>query len=81
MFYAVLAIVVGSAVIAIGGGGVGPMRSRWEKVLSKYDEEKPKVQSAAQGAKDRIAQRAQQRADQARALQEPPRGGAARQGT
>ncbi|MGI9051412.1 MAG: hypothetical protein ACR2HQ_01965 [Ilumatobacteraceae bacterium] len=75
MFYAVLAIVVGSAVIAIGGGGVGPMRSRWEKVLSKYDEEKPKVQAAAQGAKDRIAQRA----DQARALQEPPRGGAVRQ--
>jgi hypothetical protein len=66
LFYAVLAIIVGSAVIAIGGGGIGPMRSRWDNVLTKYDEEKPKLQQAAQGSKDRIAQRAQQRADQAR---------------
>jgi hypothetical protein len=66
LFYAVLAIIVGSAVIAIGGGGIGPMRSRWENVLAKYDEEKPKLQQAAQGSKDRIAQRAQQRTEQAR---------------
>jgi Mechanosensitive ion channel, conserved TM helix len=65
LFYAVLAIIVGSAVIAIGGGGIGPMRSRWDNVLTRYDEEKPKLQQAAQGSKDRIAQRAQQRADQA----------------
>jgi hypothetical protein len=66
LFYAVLAIIVGSAVIAIGGGGIGPMRSRWDNVLARYDEEKPKLQQAAQGSKERIAQRAQQRADQAR---------------
>jgi mechanosensitive ion channel-like protein len=66
LFYAVLAIIVGSAVIAIGGGGIGPMRSRWENTLAKYDAEKPKLQQAAQGSKDRIAQRAQQRAQQAR---------------
>jgi hypothetical protein len=30
LFYAVLAIIVGSAVIAIGGGGITPMRARWE---------------------------------------------------
>jgi hypothetical protein len=66
LFYALLAIIVGSAVIAIGGSGIGPMRSRWESVLAKYDDEKPKLQQATQGAKDRIAQRAQQRTDQAR---------------
>jgi hypothetical protein len=66
LFYAVLAIIVGSAIIAIGGGGVVPMRSRWENVLTKYDEEKPKLRDAAQGSKERIAQRAQERADQAR---------------
>lgn len=65
LFYAVLAIIVGSAVIAIGGGGIGPMRSRWENALAKYDEEKPKMQQAASGSKERIAQRAQQRMDQA----------------
>lgn len=64
LFYALLAIVVGVAVIAIGGGGIGPMRSRWERVLSRYDAEKPRVQQAAQGSKERIAERAQARAAQ-----------------
>lgn len=67
LFYAVLAIVVGSAIIAIGGSGVGPMRSRWENVLARYDEEKPKMQQAAQGSKERIAQRAEQRVSEAKA--------------
>ena len=60
-----LAISVGSAVIAIGGGGIYPMRARWERILTKYDDEKPNVQRAAQGSKERIAQRAQQRMDEA----------------
>ena len=64
LFYAILAIIVGSAVIAIGGGGIAPMRERWQNVLNKYDEEKPKIQQARQGATDRIKQRAEQRLDQ-----------------
>jgi hypothetical protein len=64
LFYAMLAIVVGVTVVAVGGGGIGPMRARWDNALAKYDEEKPKVQEASKGAKDRIAQRAQQRADE-----------------
>jgi hypothetical protein len=48
LFYAVLAVIVGSAIVAIGGGGIAPMRSRWERTLDRYDEEKPKVQRAAQ---------------------------------
>src|SRR4051794_5518366 len=70
LFYAVLAIVVGSAVIAIGGGGIAPMRSRWENALARYDEEKPRLREAARGSKDRIAERAQQRAAQAQGGQE-----------
>ncbi|MGH9271698.1 MAG: mechanosensitive ion channel family protein [Ilumatobacteraceae bacterium] len=66
LFYALLAIVVGVTVIAVGGGGVGPMRSRWDNALAKYDEEKPKVQEASKGAKDRIADRARERAQQAK---------------
>jgi small-conductance mechanosensitive channel len=58
LFYAVLAMVVGVTVIAVGGGGIAPMRSRWENTLAKYDEEKPKLQQAAQGSKDRIADQA-----------------------
>lgn len=59
LFYALLAIVVGSAVIAIGGGGIQPMRSRWESALDKWDEEKPQARQEMQGAKERISQRAQ----------------------
>jgi hypothetical protein len=43
MFYAVLAVVAGSAIVAIGGSGIEPMRQRWENVLRRYDEEKPRV--------------------------------------
>jgi len=60
LFYALLAILVGSAVIAIGGGGIQPMRGRWESVLTKWDEEKPQARQEMQGAGDRIGQRAQQ---------------------
>lgn len=72
LFYALLAIIVGSAVIAVGGGGIQPMRERWMNVLTKYDEEKPKVQQAAQGAKERIDQRAQVRLQQAKSAQRRP---------
>lgn len=72
LFYALLAIIVGSAVISIGGGGIQPMRERWTNVLDKYDEEKPKVQQASQGAKQRIEQRAQTRRNQAETLQRRP---------
>lgn len=66
LFYALLAIVVGSAVIAIGGGGIGPMRQRWENVLARYDEEKGNVRQQADGASDRIADRADELAERAK---------------
>ena len=43
LFYALLAIVVGSAIVAIGGSGIGPLRERWERVLARVDEEAPRV--------------------------------------
>ncbi len=60
LFYALLAIVVGSAVIAIGGGGVQPMRARWEQALARYDQEKQLMRDEMQGAGERIAGRAQE---------------------
>lgn len=43
LFYALLAIVAGSLIIAVGGGGIVPMRSRWEQWLSRAEEEAPKI--------------------------------------
>jgi hypothetical protein len=37
LFYALLAIVAGSAIVAIGGGGIVPMRSRVERWLNSVE--------------------------------------------
>jgi hypothetical protein len=66
LFYGVLAIVVGSAVIAIGGGGIQPMQQRWQSALARWDQEKPQMQQQMNGAGDRIQQRAQDLKQQAK---------------
>jgi len=43
---AALATIAGIAIVAIGGGGIGPMQQRWQSVLSRYDQEKPRMQQA-----------------------------------
>jgi hypothetical protein len=68
LFYAVLAIVVGCTVIAVGGGGIQPMRQRWDRALGRYDMEKPRLQDAMKGSKERIQARARERAAEAQAI-------------
>ncbi len=46
--------------IAIGGGGIQPMRARWEQVLQKWDAEMPNLQQQTSGAGERIATRTQE---------------------
>ncbi len=41
LYYACLAVIVGSAIVAIGGGGIAPMRVRWEKALNRLEQETP----------------------------------------
>ena len=43
LFYGLIAIIAGSLIIAIGGGGIQPMRSRWEKWLRTAEAEAPRV--------------------------------------
>ncbi|MBA3431066.1 MAG: hypothetical protein H0U16_06245 [Actinobacteria bacterium] len=76
LFYALLAIIVGSAVIAIGGGGIKTMSQYWERAANKAEQESSNVKEEAQGSKERIQERAQERAQQARPSGEdsPPTG-------
>lgn len=53
VFYAVLATLVGSAIVAVGGGGIQPMRQRWERALNRYDLERPRLQQEMQDARRR----------------------------
>lgn len=45
LFYALLAVVAGSAIVAIGGGGINPMRSRWESFLNKAESDAQAVRA------------------------------------
>jgi hypothetical protein len=50
LFYAVLALVVGVAIVAVGGGGILPMRERWERALNRAEQEAPRAKQQAQMA-------------------------------
>jgi hypothetical protein len=43
LYYAMLAIVVGVSVVAIGGSGIMALRPRWESALNRIDQEVPRV--------------------------------------
>ena len=64
MFYALLAIIVGSAVVAVGGGGIQTMKRYWERAASRAESESSSIKDEASGAKERIQERAQERKDQ-----------------
>lgn len=63
-FQAVMFAIAGIAVVAVGGGGIGPMRQRWEQALNRMDEEAPRIKEQRTGAKERIEQRMQDRTEQ-----------------
>jgi hypothetical protein len=50
LWYAILAIVVGSAVVAIGGGGIKTMQRYWERTASRAEERAPQLTRQAQPA-------------------------------
>ena len=64
LFTAILVVIAGSAVVAIGGGGIQTMSRYWERAAQRVERESDKVKNEAEGAKDRIQARAQERAQQ-----------------
>jgi len=66
LFYALLAIIVGSAIVAIGGGGIRTMGRYWERVAQRAELESTAVKSQMQGSQERVQERAQERAEQVR---------------
>lgn len=73
VLYATLAALVGVVVVAVGGGGIVPMRQRWENALSKVESEAPAMRSAAQNARpagQAVREQAQQYRPQSSAEQQ-----------
>jgi len=48
LWYAILAILVGSAVVSIGGGGIKPMQRYWERATAKAEQGGPQLAQEAQ---------------------------------
>jgi hypothetical protein len=57
LFYAILAIIAGAAIVSIGGGGVMPMRRVWERSLARIETEAPRIRAQAKGAAGPVATR------------------------
>src|SRR4030095_6849375 len=55
LWYAILAIVVGSAVVAIGGGGIKTMQRSWERATTKAEERAPQLTQQVQQSASRSA--------------------------
>ena len=66
LFYALLAIVVGVAIVAIGGGGIRTMSNYWERFAQRAEQESGAIRDQARGARERVGERARARAEQVR---------------
>lgn len=56
VLYASLAAIVGIVIISVGGGGITPMRSRWESALAKVEAEAPRMKAQTASATQRAKQ-------------------------
>src|SRR5215203_5232704 len=48
LWYALLAAVVGSTIVAVGGGGIRPMQRYWERATSRAEERGPQLRQQVQ---------------------------------
>lgn len=71
LFYAMLAVVAGSAIIAIGGGGIAPMRGVWHRMLNKASAEAPRVAAEAAEGQHRVQQQVRNWEERAESAMEP----------
>ena len=47
LWYAILAAVVGSAIVAVGGGGIRTMQHYWERTASRAEQRAPQLRDQA----------------------------------
>lgn len=67
LYYAILAIIVGSAIVAIGGGGIQTMRRYWERASAQVEDKGREIKEKADpdAARERVEQARQQASPEA----------------
>jgi MFS family permease len=58
LFYTMLAIVAGSAIVAIGGSGIAPLRGEWERALGRLHDEIPRLRDQVEQSRIGAGERA-----------------------
>jgi Conserved TM helix len=71
LFYALLALIVGIGIVAVGGGGIQPMRERWERFLTRIDREAPRMRQQAQMRSEQAREELRSKTDEVREEMEP----------
>lgn len=64
LFTGLVVLVVGSGIVAIGGGGIKTMQQYWERAANKVEDESSNIKNEAQGSGEQIRQRAEERKQQ-----------------
>lgn len=74
LFFALLAMIVGVVVVAVGGAGITPMKEYWSRALYRVESEAPAIKRQARQAPERVKERVEERREQAQeATQGEPR--------
>ena len=71
LFYALLALIVGVGIVAVGGGGIQPMRERWERFLTRVDQEAPRMRQQAEMRSEQTREELRSKTDEVRQEMEP----------
>lgn len=55
LFYGLITVIVGVTIVAVGGGGIAPMRKRWEQALTRMDTEAVRMRETVQHQREQRA--------------------------
>lgn len=64
LFIGLVVLIVGSGVVAIGGGGIKTMQQYWQRAAQRVEQESSNVKEEARGSKDDVRQRLEERRQQ-----------------
>lgn len=68
LFYAILAVIVGVLVVAVGGAGVQPMRAYWSRALERLEGEAPTIRQTTTSNPGAARQAVEERAGQVKEM-------------